>query len=134
MTRASLPQPQGAELDATRERREEIRRIACVRPANGSRPRRRECTTRRVRRTSSLRDALRGTAPLAQRCLDVVGLTDAGSDLKVADCAVPHDAEYAGAFKVPRTPWPTDEQPGARCAATAAARSASSATTSSRTR
>jgi hypothetical protein len=64
-----------------------------------------------VRRTSSLRDALRGTAPLAQRCLDVVNPTDTGwSDLKVADCAVPHDAEYAGAFKVPGTQRPTGEQ------------------------
>jgi hypothetical protein len=64
-----------------------------------------------MRRTSSLRDALRDTAPLAQRCLDVVGLTDAGwSDLTVADCAVPHNAEYAGAFKVAGTQRPTDEQ------------------------
>jgi hypothetical protein len=64
-----------------------------------------------VARTSSLRDALRGTAPLAQRCVDVVDLTDTGwSDLTVVDCAAPHDAEYAGAFKVPGTQAPTDEQ------------------------
>jgi hypothetical protein len=64
-----------------------------------------------VKRTTSLRDALRGEAPLAQRCIDVVGMTDAGwSDLKVADCAGPHDGEYAGAIKIPGAVAPTDAQ------------------------
>jgi hypothetical protein len=64
-----------------------------------------------VKRTSSLRDALRGAAPLAQRCLDVVDLTDTSwGDLSPADCATPHDAEYAGVLKIPGTELPTEQQ------------------------
>jgi hypothetical protein len=66
-----------------------------------------------VIRSSTLRDALRGAAPLAQRCVDVVGMTDSSwSDLTVADCALPHDAEYAGAFRAPGSHAPTDQQRG----------------------
>jgi hypothetical protein len=64
-------------------------------------------------RTASLRNALTGPAALAHRCTDVVGLTDDGwEDMVAVDCAQPHDAEFAGSFKVNGTTAPTDDQRG----------------------
>jgi Septum formation len=54
-----------------------------------------------VTRTSSLTGGLRGDAPLALRCGNIVGkkADNSWDDLTPVDCAQPHDAEYAGSFK-----------------------------------
>jgi hypothetical protein len=60
--------------------------------------------------TGSARDGLRGARPLALTCATE---TDDGkgsvTDERVADCAQPHNAEFAGLFTAPDIPWPTDE-------------------------
>jgi len=64
--------------------------------------------TTAVRRTASLQNVLTGAAAPAHRCTDVRGLTERSwLDMEPVDCAQPHDAEYAGAFKVPGLTAPT---------------------------
>ena len=60
-----------------------------------------------AQRAGSLRGAMTGAAAIAHRCTDVVGLTEKSWDEMInIDCAQPHDAEYAGSFKVPGTALP----------------------------
>jgi len=65
-----------------------------------------------VKRENSLGGTLRGDAPLALRCGNVVGKTpDTGwDDMTPIDCAQAHDAEYAGSFKADSVDEPTQEQ------------------------
>jgi hypothetical protein len=64
-----------------------------------------------ISRTGSLRDALKTDGPLAHHCVTVVGKKERGwDDLAAIDCAQPHDAEFAGTFKVPGVEYPNDEQ------------------------
>jgi hypothetical protein len=65
-----------------------------------------------VKREGALAGALRGDAPLALRCGNIVGKTpDNGwEDMTPVDCAQPHDAEYAGSFKAQSAEEPTKEQ------------------------
>jgi hypothetical protein len=63
-----------------------------------------------VQRTGSLRNAL-ATPGLAHGCSEVIGLKDDDwDDMTPVDCSKPHDAEYAGAFVVPGTEFPTSSQ------------------------
>lgn len=63
-----------------------------------------------VQRSGSLRGALTGAAALAHRCTSVLGATETSwNDMVAVDCAQPHDAEFAGAFKVPGTTMPTGQ-------------------------
>jgi len=68
-------------------------------------------TTNVVQRTGSLKDSLaNATTPLIHRCTNVIGLKDDDWDDMVGiDCGQPHDAEFAGAFKVPGTAFPQTE-------------------------
>jgi hypothetical protein len=53
-------------------------------------------------RTSSARDGLRGARPLASTCYDFVNETKKTyDDMVPADCAGPHDTEFAGVFVAP---------------------------------
>jgi hypothetical protein len=64
-----------------------------------------------VQRSKSLKNALATPGPLAHGCTNVVGLKESDwDDMTPVDCATPHDAEYAGAFVVPGTDFPTDAQ------------------------
>jgi hypothetical protein len=54
-----------------------------------------------VNRTGSLRDALKGAAPLALRCFQPVVEGSAVRDMKQVDCAKSHDAEFAGLWTAP---------------------------------
>jgi hypothetical protein len=60
------------------------------------------------RRTGSLRQA---AEPLRHRCVKMVGTRPNGhwEFLHPIDCAQPHEAEYAGSFRVPSTTYPTDK-------------------------
>jgi hypothetical protein len=64
-----------------------------------------------VPRNVSLQNALTGAAAVAHRCTNVTGLTEKSwGDMTAVDCAQPHDAEYAGSFKVPGTTAPTGDK------------------------
>ena len=65
-----------------------------------------------VKRDNSLSGTLRGDAPLALRCGNVVGKKpDTGwDDMTPIDCAQPHDAEYAGSFKADSATEPTQAE------------------------
>lgn len=71
-----------------------------------------------VPRTGSLRDGLRNARPLASACYELVGeatLSDTKyefDDMVPADCAGPHDTEFAGVFTAPgpTPPAGTDAQ------------------------
>jgi hypothetical protein len=61
------------------------------------------------RRAGTLREAARPEAPLAQRCVSAERLTITGWEfVRPIGCEQPHDAEYAGAFKVDGTGYPQD--------------------------
>jgi hypothetical protein len=62
------------------------------------------------KRTGSLRGAVKPDAPLYRGCVSMVGSTAAGDwdYLRPIDCTRPHDAEYAGSFKVPDLSYPKD--------------------------
>jgi hypothetical protein len=64
------------------------------------------------KRESSLAGSLGGAAPVAQRCANILGMKADGywDDLGVVDCAQPHDAEYAGSFRMPGNILPTEKQ------------------------
>lgn len=68
-------------------------------------------TTNVVQRTGSLKDSLtNATGPLVHRCTNVIGLKDDDWDDMVGiDCGQPHDAEFAGAFKVPGMAFPKSD-------------------------
>jgi Septum formation len=65
-----------------------------------------------AKRESSLAGTLSAAAPVAQRCANIIGEKPDGywDDLGVADCAQPHDAEYAGSFRIPGPIQPTTKQ------------------------
>jgi hypothetical protein len=64
-----------------------------------------------VQRSGSLKNALATPGALMHGCTNVVGLKDTDwDDMTAVDCAKPHDAEFAGAFVVPGTEFPTDAQ------------------------
>lgn len=54
-----------------------------------------------VSRTGSLRDALKGAAPLALRCFQPTVRGAAVGQMKPVDCAKIHDAEFAGLWTAP---------------------------------
>jgi hypothetical protein len=54
-----------------------------------------------VSRTGSLRDALKGAAPLALRCFQPVVRGANVGQMKPVDCAKGHDAEFAGLWTAP---------------------------------
>lgn len=62
------------------------------------------------RRSESLRGAAKAGAPLTLGCVSKVGSTsnDDWDYLRAAECTQPHDAEYAGSFKVPDLTYPKD--------------------------
>ncbi|GAA1040614.1 hypothetical protein GCM10009557_62380 [Virgisporangium ochraceum] len=62
------------------------------------------------RRRGTVRNLAKADAAVARRCFTAVGLQSDGrwDYLNPTDCTQPHDAEYAGAFKVPGTQRPTD--------------------------
>ena len=63
-----------------------------------------------IRRRGTLRGLGKPDAAVARRCFTIVGLQSDGrwDYLRTTDCARPHDAEYAGSFKVPGAQWPAD--------------------------
>jgi hypothetical protein len=64
-----------------------------------------------VPRTASLQNALAEATALTHRCTNVLGLTEkTWLDMESIDCAEPHDAEFAGAFKVRGITAPTGDQ------------------------
>lgn len=64
-----------------------------------------------VPRTASLRNALAEPSALTHRCTNVLGLTEKRwLDMQPVDCAEPHDAEFAGAFKVPGITAPVGDK------------------------
>jgi hypothetical protein len=68
-------------------------------------------STQVVARSGSLRNALTGPAALAHRCTNVVGLTEkTWQEMEAVDCAQPHDAEFAGSFKVNGTTAPAADK------------------------
>lgn len=61
-----------------------------------------------VSRTASLKDGLRGEAPLARRCFNFVEVNQAIDDFTVVSCAEPHRAEFAGTYLAAEGPFPKD--------------------------
>jgi hypothetical protein len=64
-------------------------------------------------RNGSLAGSMTGAAPLAQHCAKVIDndtKDDSWDDLEAVDCATPHEAEFAGAFKAAGIDEPTDKQ------------------------
>jgi hypothetical protein len=67
-------------------------------------------------RSGSLKGALSGDRPLAMRCFNEVGPTDADGfhnpvdDILTVDCAAPHTAEYAGTHHPPDLVYPATDK------------------------
>ena len=58
-------------------------------------------TDRVVSRTGSLRDTLKGRAPMALRCFQADVRGASVGELRAVDCAKKHDAEFAGLWTAP---------------------------------
>jgi hypothetical protein len=65
-----------------------------------------------VTRTGSLKDGLRGDAPLARRCVNLVGEDADGNfdDFTQVPCDQAHRGEYAGTADVGDVAWPADDK------------------------
>jgi Septum formation len=58
---------------------------------------------------SSVRNGLRGSAPLRLNCLQDSGATKTASDYHQVGCGEPHDDEFAGVYTAPNTPFQSDD-------------------------
>src|SRR5947207_496896 len=59
---------------------------------------------------ASLRGALTGPRPYGLGCVTVTVANDAVQSMVAANCATPHNGEFAGVFEAPDGPYPADDK------------------------